>query len=95
MTLGEAKTGRAISAQTVAKVSAMHAVMAAACGQLGERDATDRAVQALLKLRPNFPATVRKDIERWWEPGCIERLIDDWRNPGLEIGGAPYEAVRS
>ena len=45
-----------------------HAAMAACYGQLGERDAASKALQDLLKLRPDFAATARKVIEKWWEP---------------------------
>ena len=72
-----------------------HAAMAAACGQLGDRDAAARAVRDLLKLRPDFAARVRKDIEKWWEPEYVERLIDGWRKAGLNVpaaGGADREA---
>src|SRR5262249_53185322 len=47
--------------------------------------AATKASHALLKLRPNFAATVRKDIEKWWEPEPLERLIDGLRKAGLEI----------
>ena len=76
----------------------MHAALAAAYGQLGERDAAAKAVRDLLKLRPDFAATVRKDIEKWWEPEYVERLIDGWRKAGLEIAApqsAPSPAARA
>ncbi len=62
-----------------------HAAIAAACGQLGQRDAAARAVRDLLKLRPDFAARVRKDIEKWWEPEYVERLINGWRKAGLDV----------
>ena len=65
----------------------MHAAMAACYGQLGERDAADKALQDLLRVRPNLAATVRKDIEKWWEPEYVERLIDGWRKAGLQTVG--------
>jgi TolB-like protein/class 3 adenylate cyclase/Tfp pilus assembly protein PilF len=64
---------------------AAHAMVAAAYGQLGESDAAGKALRDLLKLRPDFATTVRKDIEKWWEPEPMERLIDGWRKAGLEI----------
>ena len=45
-----------------------HAAMAAAYGQLGERDAAAKALKELLRLRPDYAATVRNDIEKWWGP---------------------------
>jgi Tfp pilus assembly protein PilF len=62
-----------------------HLAMAAAYGQLGERDAAKKASMDLLKLRPDFAATVRSDIEKWWQPDYVERLIDGWRKAGLDI----------
>jgi TolB-like protein/protein involved in temperature-dependent protein secretion len=71
------------------------AAMAAAYGQLGERDAAGKALQALLKLRPDFAATIRKDVEKWWEPDYGEHLIDGLRKAGLEIAGEEGTAQRS
>jgi len=62
-----------------------HAHMAAVCGQLGERDAAAKAVWDLLKLRPDFASTVRKDMEKWWDPEFAERMIEGWRKAGLNI----------
>ena len=62
-----------------------HAATAAAFGSLGERDAAAKAVRDLLRVRPDFAATVRSDIEKWWEPEYIESMIDGWRKAGLEI----------
>ncbi len=64
---------------------ASHAMLAATYGQLGEQDAATKACRDLLKLRPNFAATVRKDVEKWWEPEPLERLIDGLRKAGLAI----------
>ncbi len=80
----------------------MHAAMSAAHGQLGERAAASRALQDLLKMRPDFAATVRMNIEKWWEPDFVEHLMDGWRKAGLEIATSPAspsafdsEAVRA
>jgi TolB-like protein/Tfp pilus assembly protein PilF len=62
-----------------------HMVMAAAYGQLGERDAAARAVRDLLKVRPDFAARVREDIEKWWDPEYVDRLIDGVRKAGLDV----------
>ena len=66
----------------------MHAAMAAAYGQLGERDAAGKALRDLLKLRPDFADTIRKDVEKWWEPDYGKHLIDGLRKAGLEIADA-------
>ena len=72
----------------------MHAAMSAASGQLGERAAASRALQDLLKIRPDFAATVRMNIEKWWEPDFVEHLMDGWRKAGLETAPAPASASR-
>jgi serine/threonine-protein kinase len=64
---------------------AMHAMLAAVYGQLGERDAAAKALRELLKLRPDFAATARRDIGKWWEPEYVERLIDGLRKAGLDF----------
>jgi len=66
----------------------MHVMMAAAYGQLGERDAAAKAVRDLLKVRPDFIATVRKDVEKWWEPEYVERVFDGLRKAGMEFAPA-------
>ncbi|MDQ6892576.1 MAG: protein kinase [Acidobacteriota bacterium] len=63
----------------------MHAAVAAAYGQLGERDAAAKALRDLLKLRPDFAAEVRTEFEKWWEPAFVESLLDGLRKAGLEI----------
>ncbi len=62
-----------------------HAAMAAACGQLGDRDAAAKALRDLLALRPDFATTLHEQIEKWWEPEYGERMIDGLRKAGLEI----------
>ena len=64
-----------------------HVATAAACGQLGQRDAAGKALRELLKLRPHFATTARSDFEKWWGPEYVERLIDGLRKAGLEIAG--------
>jgi TolB-like protein/Flp pilus assembly protein TadD len=63
----------------------LHAAMAASCGQLGERDAAEKAVSNLRRVRPDFAARARRDIEKWWEPEYVTLLIDGWYKAGLEI----------
>jgi adenylate cyclase len=70
-----------------------HAAMTAAYGQLGDLGGANKALQDLLKVRPDFAATLRKDIEKWWEPEYVKRLIDGWRRAGLEIA-AEKDAAR-
>jgi TolB-like protein/Tfp pilus assembly protein PilF len=68
--------------------------VAAAAGQLGERDTAAKALRNLLDVRPDFAARVRKDMQKWWDPELVEHLIDGLRKAGLEIAGAnPDRAV--
>ena len=69
--------------------------IAAAYGQLGELGAATKALRDLLKLRPDFAATVRKQMEKWGPPEFLERMIDGWRKAGLEIADAERMADRS
>ncbi len=62
-------------------------VLAAAHGQLGEREAAQDAVRELLALMPYFASTARQECEKWWEPQLVEHLLDGLRKAGLEIGG--------
>ena len=64
---------------------AQHMMIAAACGQLGEGEAAAKAVQELLKLRPDFASRVRLDIEKWWDSAYVEHLIDGVRKAGLQV----------
>ena len=61
------------------------AVRAAALGQLGQREAAQRAVQELLALRPGIATSVRRDYAKWWNPEQIEHLLEGLRKAGLEI----------
>jgi hypothetical protein len=63
----------------------MHLAMAAACAQLGQRDQAERALRELLKVRPSLASTLRSDLEKWWGPEYVERLIDGLRKAGLDI----------
>jgi TolB-like protein/Tfp pilus assembly protein PilF len=69
-----------------------HMMLAAAFGQLGERDAAGKALQDLLKLRPDIAAKVREHYEKWFAPEYVEQLIDGLRKAGLEIASGPSSA---
>jgi len=62
-----------------------HLALAAAYGQLGEREAAGNAVQELLTIKPDFAATGREELGKWWDAELIEHLIDGLRKAGLEI----------
>ncbi len=62
----------------------MQALLAAACGQLGEREAADKTLQAVLALKPDFPLTVRGIYEKWYLPELVEQLMEGLRKAGLK-----------
>jgi TolB-like protein len=62
--------------------------LAAAYGQLGERDAARNAVEALVTSRPEFALVAREELAKWWDPKLVQHLIDGLSKAGLEIGGA-------
>jgi serine/threonine protein kinase len=68
-------------------------VLAAAHGQLGEREAAQAAVRELLALMPYFAATARQECEKWWEPQLVEHLLDGLRKAGLKYGSADSAAT--
>jgi TolB-like protein len=61
--------------------------LAAAYGQLGERDAAGNAVRELLAIRPDFSVVAREELRKWWDAELIEHLIEGLRKAGLEIAG--------
>ncbi|HEX6729824.1 MAG TPA: protein kinase [Pyrinomonadaceae bacterium] len=65
----------------------MHAGIAAANGQLGDLEAASKAIRDLLKLRPNYGATVRNTLAKWFDAELCEQLLDGLRKAGLEIAG--------
>jgi len=64
-----------------------HALIAAAYGQLGEREEAGKALRELLRLRPDVGATIRREAEKWFDPEYGERLIEGLRKAGMEIAG--------
>lgn len=62
--------------------------LAAAYGQLGERDAARNAVQELVTSRPEFALVGREELAKWWDPELVEHLIDGLSKAGLEIHDA-------
>jgi serine/threonine-protein kinase len=65
-------------------------VLAAAHGQLGEREAAQDAVRELLTLMPYFAPTARQECEKWWEPQLVEHLLDGLRKAGLTVADRDY-----
>ncbi|MGH9495578.1 MAG: protein kinase domain-containing protein [Candidatus Sulfotelmatobacter sp.] len=63
------------------------AARAAALGQLGQREAAQKALQELLALRPDFAAAARQEYGKWYDSEEVEHLIDGLRKAGLDILG--------
>jgi TolB-like protein len=61
------------------------AALAAALGQLGQREAAEKAAREVLALRPDFAAVARREYAKWYDPEDIERFVDGLRKAGLEI----------
>jgi adenylate cyclase len=62
-----------------------HIAIAAAYGQLGEREAAGEALRELLVLRPDIALIGRDALRRWYPPDLVEHLIDGLRKAGLDI----------
>ena len=65
-----------------------HTVLAAAYGQLGQRDEAGKAVQELLKLRPDVALIARPALGTRFGPELAEHMIEGLRKAGLEIADA-------
>ena len=62
-----------------------HAAIAAAAGQLGDRETAQRAIRSLLEIRPDFFTNMTKRMMKWWKPEYVEQINEGWRKAGLEI----------
>ena len=63
--------------------------LAAAYGQLGERDAASQSLSEMLKLVPSFGKIGRVLKSKWFDPEMVEHVLDGLRKAGLEIGDQP------
>ena len=73
----------------------MQVGIAAAAGQLGEYEVASKAVRDLLKLRPDFSATVHDTFAKWFGTDLREQLIDGLRKAGLEIAAEEEDVHHS
>ncbi len=71
----------------------MHAMRAAAYGQLGQAEAAAAAARDLLNVRPDFTAVAPPGMGRWWKPEFVEHMAEGWRKAGLDIP-AEHPGVR-
>lgn len=51
--------------------------------QLGDHPQSQRAIETLLAVRPGFAAEAREELEKWWLPDMVERILADLRAAGL------------
>ena len=63
-----------------------HAVLAAAYGKLGEREAAASALAELLSQKPEFATAARRELRKWYGDGeLLEEVLDGLRRAGLEV----------
>ncbi len=60
------------------------AMCAAAFGQLGERQAAQRAAEDLLAIKPEFAQEAREEFGKWFEAELVEHLLEGLRKAGLK-----------
>jgi TolB-like protein len=65
--------------------------LAAAYGQLGEREPAFIAVHELLAIRPDFPAVAQEELGKWWDPTLVGHLLEGLRKAGLEIASGELD----
>jgi TolB-like protein/Flp pilus assembly protein TadD len=68
---------------------------AAAYGQLSEHDKAQKALRELLAARPNFAATARQELEKWFDAELAEHFLDGLRKAGLESGNVALATAPS
>jgi TolB-like protein len=72
--------------------------LAAAYGQLGEKESGRSTVNELLALKPEYASIARTELGKLVDPDLVEHLIDGLRKAGLEIApekGAGVAALDS
>jgi serine/threonine-protein kinase len=63
------------------------ALLAAVCGQLGERAPAEESVREVLALKPDFPQIAREEFANWYPPQLVDQLIEGLCKAGLAIEG--------
>jgi len=66
--------------------------VAAAAGQLGEKQIADKALRELLVLQPGIAALAREILGKWFQPELVEHFIEGLRKAGMEIPDADSQA---
>jgi serine/threonine protein kinase/tetratricopeptide (TPR) repeat protein len=65
---------------------AVHVMIACASAQLGDQDTAGRAVKEAERLKPNFGASARPGLEKWFGREYTERVVDGLRKAGVDVG---------
>jgi len=71
----------------------LNLALAAAHGQLGERDAAAGALRELLAAKPEFASRAREELLKWWNADLVEHLVDGLRKAGLDVRVEAVEAA--
>ena len=66
---------------------------AAAFGQLGEREAAQKALRELLAIRPEFATTAREEFGKWFDQELVEHYVEGLVKAGLETGDTGAKAA--
>ncbi len=69
-------------------------LLAAAYGQLGEREAAAQALGEMLKLAPSFGKSARVRKMKWFASEMVEQVLDGLRKAGLKIEDEQSERGR-
>ena len=68
--------------------------LAATYGQLGERESAARALRRAARAAADLRHRRRAELQKWWDPELVERLMDGLRKAGLDVP-APARAGRA
>ncbi len=63
-------------------------LLAAAYGQLGEKESARKALDDLLIQKPDFARSGRELMEKWYQPELVEHFVDGLRKAGFEEGSS-------
>jgi tetratricopeptide (TPR) repeat protein len=75
--------------------SGTHEAMAAAYGQLGEREAAGRSLRELLRLKPDYATNPREKLQKFVSAELVEHWMDGLRKAGLDVPVLPGRDLAS
>jgi adenylate cyclase len=61
------------------------ATLAAALGQLDDRQRAQKSVNELLAIRPDFETAAREEFAKWFDHELVDHYLDGLRKAGLKI----------